>query len=65
VPNLRAHAALVLLALLLALCLLAGYAATVLVDGTLGAPVAVLCAAATFQALRAPVGRTAGRLLDR
>jgi hypothetical protein len=63
--DLRSHAAAVLLTLLVAVCVLAGLGATALIDGALTAPVAVLCAVVTFQALRVPVGRTARRLLER
>ena len=63
--DLRSHAAALLLTLLVALCVLAGFGAATLVDGALAAPFALLCAVATFQALRVPVGRTARRLLER
>jgi hypothetical protein len=63
--DLRSHAAALILTLLVAVCVLAGFGATALIDGALAAPVALLCAIATFQALRVPVGRTARRLLDR
>jgi hypothetical protein len=63
--HLGLHAAAALMTLLGVLCVLTGGAAALLVDGLLSLPAAGVAAAATFQALRRPVGRTAGRLLDR
>jgi hypothetical protein len=58
-------AAATLMALLAALCLTAAAAAAVVVGGPAGLAVGALAAAATFQALRVPVGRAAGWLVDR
>ena len=58
-------AAAALLALLAALCLSAAVAATATVGGPDGLALGALAAAATFQALRVPVGRAAGWLVDR
>jgi hypothetical protein len=58
-------AAAMLMALLAALCLIAAVAAAVAVGGPAGPPLGALAAAATFQALRVPVGRAASWLVDR
>jgi hypothetical protein len=57
-------AAATLMALLAALCLTAAVAAAVLVGGPAGLALGALAAAATFQALRVPVGRAASWLID-
>jgi hypothetical protein len=58
-------AAATLMALLAALCLAAAIVAAVAVGGPAGAALGALAAAATFQALRVPVGRAASWLVDR
>jgi hypothetical protein len=63
--HLDLHAAAALLTLMALICLIAPVGVIVLLDGTLALPVALVAAFATFQALRVPVGRTAGRLLER
>jgi hypothetical protein len=63
--HLGLHAAATLMTLMALLCLLTGGAMAMLVDGLLSLPAGGAVAAATFQVLRRPVGRTAGRLLDR
>jgi hypothetical protein len=62
--SLSTYAAGALLALLVAACMLAAVGVAALVGGVLAVPAAVLTAVAIFQALRVPVGRTTGRLLD-
>ncbi|MEA2248358.1 MAG: hypothetical protein QOH46_2887 [Solirubrobacteraceae bacterium] len=47
------------------MCLIAPAGVIVLLDSAIAVPVALVAAVATFQALRVPVGRTAGRLLER
>jgi hypothetical protein len=58
-------AAAALVAVLAALCLTAGIAAAVAVDGPAGPALGALAAGVTFQALRVPVGRAASWLVDR
>jgi hypothetical protein len=58
-------AAATLMAVLVALCLTAGVTAAVAVGGPAGPALGALAAAATFQALRVPVGRAASWLVDR
>ena len=62
--SLSTFAAGALLALLAATCLVAAVGVAVLVGGVLAVPAAALTAVGIFQALRVPVGRTTGRLLD-
>jgi hypothetical protein len=62
--SLSTYAAGALLCLLVALCLIAAVGVAALVGGILAAPAAAITAVAIFQALRVPVGRTTGRLLD-
>jgi hypothetical protein len=58
-------AAAALVALLAAACLAVALAPAVAVGSVAGLPVGALAAAATFQALRVPVGRAASWLVDR
>jgi hypothetical protein len=64
VRRVHSHTAAGLLTLLVALCLTAAVGVATVVEGPLGVAGGVLAAAATFQLLRVPVGRTAGRLLE-
>lgn len=57
-------AAVALIALMAAVCLAAAGSAVALVDGPLAVPLAAIGAAATFQALRVPIGRAASWLID-
>jgi hypothetical protein len=50
--------------LMAAICLATATGAIALVDGPLGLPLAAVGAAATFQALRVPVGRASSWLVD-
>ena len=63
--HLGLHAAAALMALLAAACLAVAAATATAVGGTLALPAAAVAAGATFQALRVPVGRAAGWMLDR
>jgi hypothetical protein len=58
-------AAATLIAVLAAVCLTAAIAAAAVVGGSAGLALGALAAAATFQALRVPVGRAASWLVDR
>jgi len=58
-------AAAALVALLAALCLAAGVVAASVLGGPAGPALGAVAAAATFQALRVPVGRAASWLVDR
>jgi hypothetical protein len=57
-------AAAVLMTLMATLCLAAAVAPVALLGGPLSLPLAAVAAAATFQALRVPVGRAATWLID-
>jgi hypothetical protein len=59
------HAAVALMALLVALCLAAGAVVAAVVGGFPGLALAALAGGAIFQALRVPVGRAASWLLER
>jgi hypothetical protein len=63
--HLSLHAAGALMTLMALMCLIAPAGVIVLLDSAIAVPVALVAAVATFQALRVPVGRTAGRLLER
>jgi hypothetical protein len=62
--HLDAHAAAALMTLLALICLIPPAGIIVLLDSAVAIPVAIVAAFVTFQALRVPVGRTAGRLLE-
>lgn len=57
-------AAAALMTLMAGLCLAAAGGVVALVDGPLAPPLAAVGAAATFQALRVPVGRASSWLID-
>ncbi|MEA2284748.1 MAG: hypothetical protein QOJ21_791 [Solirubrobacteraceae bacterium] len=59
------HAAAALMTLMALICLIPPAGLIVLLDSAVAIPAAIVAAFVTFQALRVPVGRTAGRLLER
>jgi hypothetical protein len=63
--SLTFHAAGALMTALGLVCLLAATAVAAVVGGMLAIPAAVVVGAATFEALRVPVGRAVGRLVER
>jgi hypothetical protein len=63
--QLNFHAAGALMTLLALICLIPPAGVIVLLDSLFAIPVALVAAVLIFQALRVPVGRTAGRLLER
>jgi hypothetical protein len=65
IQHIELHAAAALITLLAVACVAAAVAVAIVVDGPLELPAAAIAGAATFQALRVPVGRAASWLLDR
>ena len=63
--HLDSHAAAALMTLMALICLVPPAGLIVLLDSAVAIPAAIVTAFVTFQALRVPVGRTAGRLLER
>jgi len=62
--HLQLHAAAALITLMALICLIPAAGAVILFDSIAALPLGLLAAFATFQALRVPVGRKAGRLLE-